>query len=399
MPAGDGSAHQAGDAGRAASDGGPAPHGPGAAPRSPAQGSFFPLEPVADAAMTYFYGQLFAMDGEIRAMFPAAMDVQRRRFFRALAQIAAGDGGSGDRAYLSELGRAHRKFGVREEHYGQFRRALLATLRRFAPPAWDHASEQAFLTEFDEATRVMTEAASRDAADSPAWWVATVTATELRAPDIAVLTVEPEEQVRYLPGQHVSVQTPRWPRLWRSYSVANAPRPDGLLRLHVRAVAGGLVSPVLVHQIRPGDPLLLGAPAGTMTADTGSARDVLCLAGGTGLAPIKAIVEAIIGAQPPGRRREIVLYHGARRHRDLYDLADLREMELRYPWLQVIPAVSDEEPGGEVMAGTVVDLAAGATWADRDIYVCGPDAMVLRAVEVLQGRGAPRHLIRYDLGS
>ena len=39
--------------------------------------------------MTYFYAQLFAMDAEIRAMFPAAMDVQRRRFFAALSQIAA----------------------------------------------------------------------------------------------------------------------------------------------------------------------------------------------------------------------------------------------------------------------------------------------------------------------
>ena len=55
---------------------------------NPAQASLFLLEPTADAAMTYFYGQLFAMDSEIRAMFPAAMDLQRRRFFRALVRIA-----------------------------------------------------------------------------------------------------------------------------------------------------------------------------------------------------------------------------------------------------------------------------------------------------------------------
>jgi ferredoxin-NADP reductase len=52
----------------------------------------------------------------------------------------------------------------------------------------------------------------------------------------------------------------------------------------VRAVTGGLVSPVLVHQVRAGDPLVLGAPAGAMIADTHSNRDILCLAGGTGLA-------------------------------------------------------------------------------------------------------------------
>jgi ferredoxin-NADP reductase len=66
-------------------------------------------------------------------------------------------------------------------------------------------------------------------------------------------------------GQHISVQTPHWPRLWCTYSIANAPRPDGLIRLHVRAVSGGLVSPVLVHQVRAGDPLVLGAPGGAMS--------------------------------------------------------------------------------------------------------------------------------------
>ena len=53
----------------------PAPNSPADAARNPAQVSFWLLEPVADAAMTYFYGQLFAMDTEIRAMFPAAMDL------------------------------------------------------------------------------------------------------------------------------------------------------------------------------------------------------------------------------------------------------------------------------------------------------------------------------------
>src|SRR5438067_949447 len=93
------------------------------------------------------------------------------------------------------------------------------------------------------------------------------------------------------------------------------------------------VSPVLVHQVRAGDPLVLGAPAGAMIADTNSDRDVLCLAGGTGLAPLKAIIEALISAPDPGRHREIVLYYGARRHQDLYDLPALQEMELLYPWL------------------------------------------------------------------
>jgi NAD(P)H-flavin reductase/hemoglobin-like flavoprotein len=362
------------------------------------------LESNPDAAMTYFYGQLFAMDHEIRAMFPAAMDQQRRRFFRALARIAHGTGeaaGTEDRAaldsYLHELGRAHRKFGVRERHFDVFRRALMATLHRFAAGSWDAAAEEAWLAAFDDAASVMIEAARRDAMDAPAWWTGTVTAKEPRGPDLAVLTLRPDRPLSYLPGQYVSVQTPHWPRLWRRYSIANAPRPDGTLCLHVRAIPGGFISPVLAHHVRADDPLVLGGPAGTMTADTGSARDVLCLAGGTGLAPIKAVIEAIIRTPVAGRRREIVLYHGVRRRQDLYDLADLHQMEAAYPWLRVIPAVSDEA-ARNVMRGTVPELAARATWADRDIYVSGPDEMIRRTVRVLEDLGAPRHLIRYDLG-
>jgi hypothetical protein len=78
----------------------PAPNSPADAVRKPAQVSFWLLEPVTDAAMTYFYAQLFAMDTEIRAMFPAAMDLQRRRFFEALGPIADAQQSQADRDRL-----------------------------------------------------------------------------------------------------------------------------------------------------------------------------------------------------------------------------------------------------------------------------------------------------------
>jgi NAD(P)H-flavin reductase/hemoglobin-like flavoprotein len=349
--------------------------------------------------MTYFYGQLFAMDTEIAATFPAGMDIQRRHLFSALTRIAAGqDDPAGLVPYLERLGRAHRKDGVSGRHYEVFRRALLATLHRFAAAAWDDAAQAGWEAAFDHAAAIMLQAAKRDAEQSPAWWVCTVLKTEPRAPGIAVLTLRPDQPLSYLPGQHVSVQTLHWPRLWRTYSIANAPRPDGTLTLHVRAAKGGMVSHALVHHVGAGDPLVLGAAAGDMTADTASARDVLCLAGGTGLAPVKAIVEAIAATPMAGKRREIALYFGTRRHRDLYDLADLRELELAYPWLQVIPAVS-AEPARDVMYGTVPELAAKASWSGRDVYISGPDEMIIQTVRVLKNLGAPSELIHYDLPS
>src|ERR1051325_10548281 len=139
MSAGDETAPPA-DGPASPAEGHPATGSPGDPARNPALVSFWLLEPVADAAMTYFYAQLFTMDTEIRAMFRAAMDGQRRRIFAALSQIAAAQGSQEGRdqlvPYLRELGRAPRKSGGRERPYEVIRRALIATLQRFAAPHW-----------------------------------------------------------------------------------------------------------------------------------------------------------------------------------------------------------------------------------------------------------------------
>jgi NAD(P)H-flavin reductase len=139
--------------------------------------------------------------------------------------------------------------------------------------------------------------------------------------------------------------------------------------------------------------LLLGRAEGSMTVDTASRRPVLCLAGGTGLAPVKAVAEAITAT---GERREIVVYFGARTASELYDLPALRQMELDSPWLEVIPVTSQEMAEG-TRHGTIPDMAAHAQWQDRDVYVSGPDPMIIETVAVLQALGVPADLLHYDL--
>jgi NAD(P)H-flavin reductase len=369
---------------------------PAASASNPLSRLFAAIDPVSDSAMTYFYGHLFAIEPQARAMFPPAMDGQRKRFYQALTRIIASSTGPDQLAgYLDGLGRAHRKFGVQKEHFDSFRQALAATFARYTPSVWTDEAAAAWDELFGRATGGMIEAAAQDAEQSPPWWLAEVVEHEVRGPDLAVLTLLPSQPVPYRAGQHVSIQTPRWPRLWRNYSVANAPREDGSLVLHVRAVPGGLVSASLVHHVQVGDTLLLGAAAGTMTLDPDSDRDLLCLAGGTGLAPVKAIIEEIIGGAAASRRREIVLYHGARREPDLYDLASLRHLELNYPWLQVIPVVS-EEAAPDAIFGSVPDVVGLSSWRNRDIYVAGPDSMIARTVSELKDRGAPPERIHYD---
>ena len=196
------------------------------------------------------------------------MHAQRQRLYSALRDLAARADDGDDEAALAALGRAHRKFGVQPEHYQPFRAALLATGRHFARDEPDAArAEAALAAAFDHAAAIMIAAAQADSEAGPAWWTAEVTGHEVTAPDVAVLTVRPDGPLPYLPGQHLPVQTPRWPRQWRSYSIVNAPRPDGTLTLRVTAVPGGLVSTALVHHTRPGDILLLGAPEGPQAGE------------------------------------------------------------------------------------------------------------------------------------
>ncbi|MFC4061830.1 FAD-binding oxidoreductase [Planomonospora corallina] len=356
--------------------------------------SFAVVEPVADKAAAYFYGRLFAESPHLRGMFPPAMDVQRDRLFNALARIAwSVDSPDGLAPFLCQLGRDHRKYGVLPEHYPVIGRALLATVRRFAAEIWTEEIEAAWTAAYATAAGMMIEAAEADAGVCPAWWTAEVIDHERRTRDIAVITLRPGQRLPYLPGQYVNVQTPRWPRVWRTFSIANAPRPDNTVRLHVRAVPGGWVSTALVEHTRIGDTLTLGPPVGTMTpADSG--RDLLCVAGGTGLAPLKAIVEHVIAS---GRRPNIHLLYGARRANDLYDLPDLLRLESSFPWLRVLPVVSDE-PGYDGMRGRVPEVVERfRSWAGHDAYVCGPAPMVDETVRRLRRAGVPPACIHRDV--
>ncbi|GAA3072142.1 oxidoreductase [Streptosporangium carneum] len=356
--------------------------------------SFAVIQPVADKAAAYFYGRLFAESPHLRAMFPPSMDVQRDRLFSALTRIVWSlDSPDSLSSFLGQLGRDHRKYGVLAEHYAVVGRALLATVRRFAAEAWTTEVEAAWLAAYTAAADIMIGSADSDSGVSPAWWLAEVIDHELRTPDIAVITLRPGERLPYLPGQYVNVQSARWPRVWRPFSIANAPRRDNTVRLHVRAVPGGWVSTALVEHTQAGDTLMLGPPVGTMTP-AASGRDILCVAGGTGLAPLKAIVEHVAES---GRRPNVHLLCGARTSRELYDLPDLIRMQSRLPWLKVLPVVSGE-PGYGGARGQVPEVMERfRSWAGHEVYVCGPAAMVDETVHRLQRNGVPPADIHRDL--
>ena len=351
---------------------------------------------AGDKAVGFFYGQLFLRQPHLRQLFPPAMDEQRDRLFRALGRIVESMSAPDEMAaYLSQLGRDHRKYQVEPEMYEAVGTALLATLRAFARDAFTSEAQEAWTQVYVAGSSLMIKAAEQDAAKGPASWTAEVVNVDHRADGIAVLTIAPDQPLPFMAGQHLTVQTPRWPRVWRPYSIACRPRDDGLLALHVKAVPGGWVSNALVRYTSPGSQLMLGPSLGTMTLERAAGRDLLCVAGGTGPSPVKAIIEQAVRESAVTQRR-IYLYYGARRRHELYDLPDLWRLEDAYSEFQLIPVTSDD-PAFDGMQGNVGRVAARyMPHTDCEAYVAGPPEMVRETIAVLTRAGLERERIHFD---
>ncbi|MFF9198924.1 globin domain-containing protein [Streptomyces sp. NPDC014779] len=345
------------------------------------------IAPTADRVTSYFYALLFTRHPDLRAMFPAAMDTQRDRLLKALLTAAdLMDDVPVLTDYLSNLGRGHRKYGTRAEHYPAVGEALIGALERYAGSGWDAETEAAWVRTYTTISQIMIDAAAENESHAPAWWQAEVVSHDLRTPDVAVLTLRPDLPYPFLAGQYTTLETPWWPRIWRHYSFASAPRPDGLLTLHVKAVPAGWVSNALVHRARPGDVLRLGPPAGSMTVDHSTDNGLLCLGGGTGIAPIKALVEDVA---EHGDRRPVEVFYGARSGHDLYDIDTMMRLQQTFPWLAVRPVTEAE--------GRLPDAVRRyGPWAEYDAYLSGPPGMIRSGLDALKGVGIPTDRIRHD---
>jgi NAD(P)H-flavin reductase/hemoglobin-like flavoprotein len=348
--------------------------------------SFARIAMHGDELPLFFYSDLFIKHPEVRELFPVSMAAQRGHLVDALAKIVSQVDRVDDlTAFLQGLGRDHRKFGAVAGHYEAVGASLLATLEHFSGPAWTSELAADWKAAYELIGSVMTAAAAEDEQLRPAWWRGTVVASERRAFDVSVLLVRPEPHMDYLPGQSVAIESPARPRLWRYYSMANAPRPDGLLEFHIRLIDGGAVSMALTSSAIADTEIRLGPPIGVLTlGQPPTGRDLLLVAGSTGLAPLKAIVDQVAALQEPPK---VHLFFGARTADGLYDLDSLEKMAAQHPWLTVTPAVSAETKfAGET--GSLPDVVARhGNWSGHDAYLAGPTEMVKETVTRLTSAG------------
>lgn len=228
---------------------------------------------------------------------------------------------------------------------------------------------------------------------------ATVVALEPLTHDIGRLRLELDQPLVWAAGQYADLFHPEGADAPRSYSFATAPPPDGgrELEFHVRRVPGGTFSNWLLDSARPGLRLEVRGPYGDMTLRPG-ARPLLCVAGGSGLAPIKALLEQ---AEIEGADRPVRLLFGARSQADLYGERWLTAMAARwrapFSWW---PVLSEEPPESDWTGrrGLVTDHIEAALEGTTDIhaYLAGPPPMVDAGLAALAQAGVAPESVRFD---
>jgi NAD(P)H-flavin reductase/hemoglobin-like flavoprotein len=355
--------------------------------------SWAKAEPYLPEITQFFYGMLFTLAPATRDFFPINMEVQHNRMVRALVHVVQMVDQPDDLVpFLRQLGRDHRKFGVVPNHYEAVGTALLAAMKTQLGRDWTDEVERAWAEAFTIIARQMQEAAATDS--NPPNWSARVAEHRRLSWDLAMVRLEPDGQVPFRPGQYLSVEVPQRPRLWRYLSPANAPRPDGSLEFHIRAVEGGWVSRAIVSHTQQGDVWRFGPPLGTLAVDREGGRDVLMVAGGTGVAPMQAMLDEL---GQWGDNPKVHLFYGGRTREDLYALESLRMIASCNPWLTVTPVV-ENGPGltsGE--QGTLADaVTRHGAWPGHDVLVSGSPAMIRATVSRMLVAGTALDQIRYD---
>lgn len=353
------------------------------------------------------YRILFERHPYLRSLFPESMAFQQAHLAGIFRYLIGNLHRTGEMiGVFEQLGRDHRKLGVRPAHFEAFEAALIEALRVRAGARWTHELEQAWLRMLRLAVSAMVRGADEAIAEPPSW-EATVTSHELRTPDLAVLRVRPHQPYAFEAGQYASLESPLLEQAWRPYYLARAPHPDGELEFHVRARGADGVSDALVHGTREGCAVRLSAPRGALALpDHLPAADLLLIASGTGWAPMKALLQRIDEERARARRVRLLLDPAGETATagEMYDAAYLEAFRRKRPWLTVIAADTAHtrfaDAGLRALNG-ILPPQPGAAARQHVCLALAPEAATTggRAQAVaarLAAAGVPAEQIRHD---
>lgn len=209
---------------------------------------------------------------------------------------------------------------------------------------------------------------------------------QLLSADVIEVTLRtpPNSRLEYLPGQYVDIIGKDSVR--RSYSIANAPRDDGKITLQVRKVESGQMSRYWFEEAKANDLLRLEGPLGTFCLRNTAVNHLVFLATGTGIAPVKAMLEQLAATPERVAGKTLHVYWGGRVESDIYWQPHFENLHVNFTSI-----LSRADPGYSGRAGYVQQalLDDKITLGSAVVYACGSEQMISSAREKLNAAGLP----------
>jgi Na+-transporting NADH:ubiquinone oxidoreductase subunit F len=216
---------------------------------------------------------------------------------------------------------------------------------------------------------------------------------------VTLKLLEPSD-ITFAAGQYIQLEVPPYELtdepIYRAYSISSVPAETGRIELEIRYVPNGICTTYVHKHLKVGDPVTLNGPYGEFRLNP-SDREIICVAGGSGMAPIKALLLEMERAKNP---RPCRYFFGARAKRDLFLVGRMREFEKTLPNFRFIPALSAPESGDQWEGETgliteVVNRQVGDA-SQAEAYLCGSPLMIDACIPVLRAKGMPESNIFFD---
>jgi len=207
-------------------------------------------------------------------------------------------------------------------------------------------------------------------------------------------------EIKLRAGQYIQFQVPEYElskeSVYRAYSVASQPSATGSVELEIRLVPNGICTTYVFEHLKEGEEITINGPYGEFFLRE-SDNDIVFIAGGSGMAPIKSILYTM---REQGSKRRARYFFGARAVRDLFLVEEMRQLEKDLADFRFIPALSEPDEGdnwtGET--GLITDVLDRhlESGDGTEAYLCGSPGMIDASVNMLTKNGIPEELIYYD---
>jgi Na+-transporting NADH:ubiquinone oxidoreductase subunit F len=214
------------------------------------------------------------------------------------------------------------------------------------------------------------------------------------------LHLQDSQELDFRAGKYIQFVVPAYELtpdpVYRAYSISSAPSQKNTIELEIRLVPNGICTTYVFQHLSVGDEVTVNGPYGEFYLRE-SDRDIVFVAGGSGMAPIKSI---LMDMAEKGKNRKATYFFGARSVSDLFLVEEMRQLEKKLPGFRFVPALSAPTPEdkweGEKGLITEVLNRHFDRLDHHEAYLCGSPGMIDASIKVLRSKGLPEELIFFD---